>query len=87
MRDSYEAWDIWSPWDGLLGYTQRTRAATVHLFLSNVSKEVHKEKCGKLNMFDEGGLSALEGRVWREWKRKGFMAVHVIVQAADHRVP
>ncbi len=85
LYTSREAWAIWSPYMGLTHAYGDTRADAIIGFLSWLS---HECQDARRNPPDGIGTALLpiEQRTWRRLRKEGFMAVHVIVQVADHRV-
>lgn len=88
--DYFSGWAIRAPWDGTLwNHVGQTRAAAIMNFLVTVSGEVYDEavidaKAGRVRPHEE--ITTTARRVWRKWRRKGFMAVHVQVETCDCRV-
>lgn len=94
MRDTpttRSGWAIHSPWQGVMWDIFRTtRSEAIAEFCRIVDADCYDEAVAKAKEGrvwpKKGALSPAQSKAWREWRNKGFMAVHAYVQICDRRV-
>ena len=89
MIDAYEGWAIRGCNGYLWGFIGRTRSEAIMNFMISVDSGIYKEaeaqaKSGRV--FPSLVTTKAARVAWAKWRRKGFMAVRVLMEVCDCRV-
>lgn len=89
MINAREGWAIRNPCGHLWGSIGSTRSAAIMEFLTYAEADVYdeaEERAKQGYVFPLTKTTPLAQKRWPVWRRKGWMAVRVLMQTVDHRV-
>ena len=86
MKSTSQMWDIWSPHQGLMGYVQPRKVASIAMFACNVDRAVWPAGSQGLPLFRDH-LKEPERKAWARLYGRGFRAVPVNVSIPQFRIP